>query len=91
MLVNPFSDERLAAIHAVVTDWPSDLVFDHISTISDELQPIRINTHMYKQLFLDDPTDETWFIVFLKTFRSDPKFYFSEFVMNTMKVLADEY
>lgn len=36
-------------------------------------------------------TNEVWFICILKTFRSQSNFYFSEFVMNTMKVLADEY
>jgi len=35
--------------------------------------------------------NDPWLIVFVRTERSQPQFYHSDFIMNTMKVLADDY
>jgi len=91
-LVDPFNMDRLETIHAMIKEWPSETAFDHISSIPDELQPIRFNVEKYLNNFFGEiKPAKKWFIVFLKTFRSQKQFYYSEFVMNTMKVLADEY
>jgi len=87
-----FSEDRLIKIHKLVQEWASESVYDHDSVFADEVQPIRISKGSFKKLFNGaQRTDEVWFISFLKTFRSQSNFYFSEFVMNSMKVLADEY
>ena len=35
--------------------------------------------------------DVPWLIVFVRIERSQPQFYHSDFIMNTMKILADDY
>ena len=32
-----------------------------------------------------------WLIVFVRTVRSQPQFYHSDFIMNSMKILSDDY
>ena len=84
--------ERLEAIHALVKTWPTETAWKHDIEFSDEVQPILLSRHDYKKLFMGgEQPDKKWFISFVKTFRSQEAFYHSEWVMNTMKVLADEY
>jgi hypothetical protein len=48
---DPYEIGRLETIHALVKDWPSHSAFEHDYDLPDELQPVRLSTYEYTQLF----------------------------------------
>jgi hypothetical protein len=89
-----FNMPRLTAIHEIVNDWPNDgTSFLHDPKVSDENQPIEMTPELYESIRTNSTglADRPWFIVFGRKERSQPQFYHSDFIVNTMKILADDY
>lgn len=87
----PFTKKRLNDIHKIVNNWPDDgTTFIHNSSLPDWHQPIKLTPEKYAKLY-NGGMSVPWLIVFVRTKRSAPQFYHSDFIMNTMKVLSDDY
>ena len=87
----PFTKKRLTAIHKIVNEWPDDdTTFVYNETLPDWQQPVEVTPELYAEL-ANGGIKVPWLIVFVRTKRSQPQFYHSDFVMNTMKVLSDDY
>lgn len=89
-----FNQPRLEAIHAIVNGWPNDgTSYVHDPTIPDEHQPIEMVPELYEKIYTNSTglADRPWFLVFGRKERSQEQFYHSDFIMNTMKILSDDY
>jgi hypothetical protein len=85
------NEERLHLLHAIIKDWPSETAFDYDSNFPEEVQPIKITAKMYNEIFFGPKPPETkWYIAVVYTERPEDHIYYSEWIVNTMKILADE-
>ena len=76
----------------MIQDWPEEKHYEHIADIPDTHQPVKLNEKLFREIFYENGVQETpWLVVFLKTKRSQPQFYHSDYTMNSFKVLSDYY
>ena len=89
----PYAKPQLDIIHEYVTGNLHNCTYTLDPDYPEEHQPIRMTKDLYKSTFVYSKPETPWFIVFLHTFRYPgyEQFTQNDFVMNTMKVLADEY
>lgn len=53
---------------------------------------IELDGKTYSEIFLSGKApDKPWYVAFIRKRRSEDKFWQSAFVVNVMKLLADEY
>jgi hypothetical protein len=92
---DPYNKPRLEAIHKIVNGWPDDgSTFVSNSTVPDWQKPIEITSEFYQKELIENQNGEMnvpWLIAFVRTVRSQPQFYHSDFIMNSMKILSDDY
>ena len=89
---DPIGEAMLKEMHNMIQDWPDGTTYDHVPDIPDTHQPIELTTEKFKEIFYNNGVQETvWVVVFLKTKRSQPQFYHSDYTMNSLKVLSDYY
>lgn len=75
----------------MIQDWPDESTYNLIENIPETHQPTKIGEKEFRELFYDNKQDTVWIVVFLKTKRSQPQFYHSDYTMNSLKVLSDYY
>lgn len=77
----------------MIQAWPPEETYsDYDPELPDTHQPIKVSEDFFRETFYTNGPQETpWLIVILKTRRSQPQFYHSDYTMNSLKVLADYY
>jgi len=59
--------------------------------VDEDKQVVPLTAKMYNDLIYNAKSSTPWFIVFVRTKKSEERFFHSHHLVNVLKVLADEY
>ena len=93
-----YKDDWPDKVHDVVSAMPDDYTFDEVENRKGdedrlpEHDVIEMTEDLYRELFFGpEPTKTKWLITFIKKRRSMEHLWMCQYVVNIMRILADEY
>ena len=91
-----FNEEWITAMHAVVYPMDDEATFFNDNEFEEgspaDTDVLELTDEMFSEIFNgSEPPQKPWYIAFARKRRTEDRFWMSAYVVNIMKLLADEY